>query len=312
MIRFCKGVFLIVWILAAVRLAVDAGAESPLPAKGPYLGQKAPGMTAEVFAPGLVSGSDFEHSRLEISRDGTALYWIVQPVRGKQLIWATRRNDDGGWSQPAPLPIANGAEEMPFLHSPALSPDGKTLYFSSIDLGGDGGHGSAPPRQTFYAVDLQNPRWNAPRLIPAWFPDPAGVWAYSFAANGNLYFDSNFRIFTMKRRGDHYDPPTRLGNAAIDGHEGFVPFVALDESYVIFSSSEDNTVGGSIDLFVAFRLADGGWGPPKALGPAVNTAANERFPSVSPDGKYLFFLRNDPQGDSSFYWIDAAIIKEAK
>ena len=304
--------FLAVWMLSSVGFAVAAGAEPPLPGKGPYLGQKAPGMTAEVFAPGLVSSSDFEHSRLEISKDGMALYWIVQPVRGKQLIWTTHRGVDGSWSKPAPLPISNGAEELPFLHSPAISPDGKKLYFSSIDWGEEEGHGSAPPKQTFYAVDLQNPRWNAPVPIPAWFPNPGSVWAYSFAANGNLYFDSDFRLFSMKRRGDHYDPPAKLGNAAIDDQEGFVPFVAPDESYIIFSSTKSGSVEGSIDLYVAFCRADVGWGPPKNLGPAVNTVANERFPTVSPDGKYLFFLRNDPEGDSSFYWIDATIIRKAK
>ena len=116
----------------------------------------------------------------------------------------------------------------------------------------------------------------------------------------------------MKRRGRLYDPPAKLGNASIDGQEGFLPFVAPDESFLLFSSTRSGSVGGSIDLHVAFRCADGGWGPPKNLGPAVNTIANERFPSISPDGKYLFFLRNDPHGDADFYWIDAGIIAEAK
>jgi hypothetical protein len=299
-------------ILATVGFAVVAEAEPALPVKGPYLGQKPPGMTAEVFAPGLVSSSSFEHSRLEISKDGMALYWIVQPMRGKQLIWTTHCEVDGSWSKPAPLPISNGAEELLFLHSPTLSADGKKLYFSSIDLAEEEGHPSAPRKQTLYAVDLDNPRWNAPVPTHAWFPKPSSVWAYSFAANGNLYFDSDFRLFSMTRRGEQYDPPAKLGNAAIDDNEGFIPFVAPDESYIIFSSSRSGSVGGSIDLYVTFRRADGGWGSPKDLGPAVNTAANERFPTVSPDGKYFFFLRNDPQGDADYYWIDAAIIAKAK
>lgn len=304
--------FLLAWILTLVGSTAASGAESAPFAKGPYLGLKPPGMTAEVFAPGLVSGGDFEHSRLEISRDGKTLYWIVQPQRRKQLIWTTHCDPDGVWSKPAPLPIANGSEELPFLHSPTLSPDNRTLYFSSIDWGEEKGHGSASHKQNVYAVDLQDPRWDAPRPFSAWFPNPERVWAYSFAANGNLYFDSDFRLFVMKRRGDRYDPPVPLGNPAIDGCDAFVPFVAPDEGYIIFSSSEKGVVENSIDLFVAFRLDDGGWGEPKSLGPAVNTAANERFPSVSPDGRYLFFLRNEPRGDSSFYWIDAAVIKAAK
>lgn len=287
-------------------------AASQLPGKGPYLGQNPPGMNAEVFAPGLISSSSFEHSRLEISKDGMAMYWVVQPMRGKQQIWSTHCGADGSWSKPAPLPISNGAEDLPFLHSPTLAPDGKKLYFSCVELAEGREHGSAPPKQTLYAVDLENPRWDAPVAIEAWFPDLSSVWAYSFAGNGNLYFDSDLRLFSMKRRGDHYDPPAKLGNPDIDSQEGFVPFVAPDESYVVYSSTRKGSFGGSIDLYVTFRQADGGWGPPKNLGPEVNTTANERFPSVSPDGKYFFFLRNDPHGDSSFYWIDAAIIDKAK
>lgn len=288
------------WISATVGFALVAEAGPPLTTNGPYLGQKPPGMTAEVFAPGLVSTSSFEHSRLEISRDGTALYWVVQPVRGTQRIWTTRRGADGNWSKPAALPVSNGAEALPFLSSPTLAPDGKRLYFFCFDL--------ATEEQTLYAVDLENPRWNAPVSIPAWFPEAGGVWVYSFASNGNLYFDSDLRLFTMKCRGTFYDPPARLGNALIDDEEGFLPFVAPDESFILFSSTQRGSVGGSIDLYVAFRHADGGWGPPKNLGPSVNTRANERFPSISPDGKYLFFLRNDPDGDADFYWVDAGII----
>jgi len=143
-------------LVAAVGIAAEDA--SPLPGKGPYLGQNPPGMTAEVFAPGLVSSSDFEHSRLEISRDGMALYWVVQSMRGRQLIWTTHRLGNGNWSKPAPLPISNGAEELPFLHSPTLAPDGMKPYFSSVALAEGEAHGSAP-KKTFYAVDLDNPRW---------------------------------------------------------------------------------------------------------------------------------------------------------
>lgn len=57
---------------------------------------------------------------------------------------------------------------------------------------------------------------------------------------------------------------------------------------------------------------DGSWGMPVRLGGAVNTPAFERFPSLSRDGRFLFFIRSSsPQFVSDqayFYWIDARIL----
>jgi len=295
---------LTVWLPAAGGLALAAAAEPPLPGRGPYLGQKPPGMTAEVFAPGLVSSSSFEHSRLEISKDGTTLYWAVQPLRGRQSIWTTHRGADGSWSMPAELPLSNGAEALPFLSSPTLAPDGKRLYFTSLDR--------STNRQTLYAVDLANPRWDAATPVPAWFPDIGEVWVFSFAANGNLFFDSGGKLFTMELRNGGYGAPVKLGSGINDGEFDALPFIAPDESYLLFCSARGGSA--SLDLYVSFRGSDGGWGPPRDLGPKVNTSANERFPSASPDGRYLFFLRNGLErgSDSSFYWIDAVVIEEAR
>ena len=42
----------------------------------------------------------------------------------------------------------------------------------------------------------------------------------------------------------------------------------------------------------------------------VNTEKAERFPTVSPDGKYFFFMRHTPGQD--FFWVSAKIIDELK
>jgi len=42
---------------------------------GPYLGQKPPGMTPEIFAPGIVSSEHQEHSSLAFSPDGNYLFF---------------------------------------------------------------------------------------------------------------------------------------------------------------------------------------------------------------------------------------------
>ena len=61
------------------------------------------------------------------------------------------------------------------------------------------------------------------------------------------------------------------------------------------------------DLYVSFRGAEGAWMTPAALPAPVNTPDMELCPVVSPDGRYLFFLRS-----GRVYWVDASYIDELR
>ncbi len=56
----------------------------------------------------------------------------------------------------------------------------------------------------------------------------------------------------------------------------------------LYYSSEGNGVGGR-DLFKSIALPDGGWSPAINLGNVINTEFDEDAPSISPDGKTLYF-----------------------
>ena len=85
----------------------------------------------------------------------------------------------------------------------------------------------------------------------------------------------------------------------------WTPFIAPDESYLLFSSNcqdPDNDWG---DLYISLRLADGSWTNPANLGEAVNSPGQERFPMLSPDGKYLFFTRPTAEYHQDVFWVSA-------
>jgi hypothetical protein len=63
---------------------------------------------------------------------------------------------------------------------------------------------------------------------------------------------------------------------------------------------------------VSFRQPDGSWTVTIGLGEPINTKEMERFPAVSPDGKYLFFTRDTPAHDEDVYWVSAGIIGKLK
>ena len=88
------------------------------------------------------------------------------------------------------------------------------------------------------------------------------------------------------------------------------PFIAPDESYLIFDARPDG--GYLCDLYISFKNSDGTWSQAKSMGTAINTNRNETAAFVSRDGKYLFFSRTAAGGTSNVYWADASIIETLK
>jgi hypothetical protein len=93
------------------------------------------------------------------------------------------------------------------------------------------------------------------------------------------------------------------------------PWVDPDEEFLLVSCPPEEGPPMPTDIGISYRQADGSWGLPVRLGGAVNTPAFERFPSLSRDGKYLFFIRSFGRqfvGDQAhFYWVDAKILGAA-
>ncbi len=69
------------------------------------------------------------------------------------------------------------------------------------------------------------------------------------------------------------------------------PFVAPDESYLIFTSTRPGGFGRE-DLYIGYKKVDGSWTEPKNMGKTINSSGVDFCPMLSPDGKYLFFTRN--------------------
>lgn len=69
------------------------------------------------------------------------------------------------------------------------------------------------------------------------------------------------------------------------------PFVSPKGDKIYFSSNMSDSYGG-YDLYVADIKPDGTLGKAKNLGPNVNTPSDEKYPSMSIDGVYLYFSSN--------------------
>lgn len=279
--------------------------------RGKYLGQTLPGTTATVFAKGIVSTDSIEHSAPAFSPDGKRVLWTVihRPLPSFLL---ESRLENGVWTVPA-KPTFSSSDADDFY--PSFSIDGKTLFFSSRRKSPAG----YPENRDMgiWQVQLNGSDWAKP--VPFDTSVSTGVeYAHSMSRNGTIYFSfrkNGGRIFDIacaRKQGDHYQPieilPEGINTTAYE--DG--PFIAPDESYLIFESGRVGGIENSIDLYISFKKKDRTWSVPMNMGPKVNSKYAERFGKVSPDGKYLFFGSNRDGQFFDIFWMDAGIIKELK
>ena len=124
----------------------------------------------------------------------------------------------------------------------------------------------------------------------------------TIARNGSLYFGAytpgplnDYGIYRAELVNGEYAKPELLPRSInLPPFLNWTPFLAPDESYLLFSSNRRDPEHDGGDLYVSRRLADGSWTDPVSLGEPVNTDRQERLPVLSNDGKYLFFTRPTP------------------
>jgi hypothetical protein len=264
--------------------------------QGPYLGQKPPGQTPELFAPGIISTCR-QHSSVYFSRDGKEVYFSRMFPLPSVIMYMCEK--DGRWT--APRVVCEGL-------TPGLSPDGRTVYFSTWKLW-----------RMFKTPD----GWTEPELLPPHINFQKRQDTPYAAADGSLYFCSMFGnadgIYRARWQNGELAEPKKIDQGISGVASNFSPCVAPDESYLIFSSTRPGY--GISDLYITFRNEDGSWTRPKNMGSRINTSAKESFPFVTFDGRYLFFMSNRiselnetpiPDGPGNVYWLDAKIIEDLK
>jgi Tol biopolymer transport system component len=274
--------------------------------KGDYLGQTPPGDTPVVFARGIISDNYQQHGVPSFSPDGNVVFWQTnwRPASdtGKWLTFSmTMRRTGDKWTAP---------EASPYSSMPFFSPNGQRIYFDDKENG-------------LSFVEKQGNNWSEPKSLGlvARFPELKNAFYPSIASNGTIYFMgydegqwNNFGIYRAELINGEYAKPELLPPSinAPGGMRNWAPFISPDESYLIFCSTRGLSKYDEGDLFVSFRQSDGSWTDPVTLGAPINTNQMERFSTLSPDGKYLFFTRDTPGYDEDVYWVSARIIEKLK
>lgn len=271
---------------------------------GDYLGLTPPGDTPVIFAPGIISGNSLEHSPAIFSPDGNEVYWVSredQSNSGKINLWVMTRINNR-WTKPVNFaPFGECVNWM----DPFLSNDGKRLYFST----------ERAENRDIWFIERQNNAWSKPQCLCSTINTTSGQNQASVTSDGTLYFidykwtSKNWTcdILRSKLKNGDYLQPEKLPTSINSTSEDWTPYIAKDDSYLIFSSLRRSEYG---DLFISFHdIPSDTWSEPISMGDSINTSSQETFPTVSPDGKYLFFTRyTDEKNDMDVYWVSAKII----
>jgi Tol biopolymer transport system component len=186
---------------------------------------------------------------------------------------------------------------------PHTTIDGRRVFFiSNRPLPGDTGQATRESYDVWYADRDARGNWGDAQHLIAGFNDPTGnEWSPAVAANGNMYFGSNKLqggrgdqdLWVSRFSSGAYDAPENLGDSINTRGGEIEPWIAPDESYLIFSAGRRADSVGKYDLYIATRR-DGVWQKARALAQPINTPWWEFNPSVSPDGKWLYFSSNRP------------------
>jgi ankyrin repeat protein len=275
--------------------------------EGDYMGQKVPGETPELFAPGIVSSIWGLHSAAAFSPDENIVMWAPMITIPGQLystggiLMSERKNKR--WTTPRFAPFPGDSEgDVPF-----FAPDGKRVYFMSAQaLPGD----PQSEKERIWYVDRAADGWSEPKLVDPSVNDYPHHWQFSVDAQHTIYFSSSLPdghgegdIYSSERVDGKWKKPVNLGTPVNSATDEGMPFIAPDGSYLIFSRS--------YDLYISYRKEDEGWTEPMNLGKPINSSSIDICPIVSPDGRYLFFL-SQRGGESHIWWVDAGFIAKQK
>lgn len=265
--------------------------------KNPYLGQKPPDLTPIPFAPGLISTEIYEYDGAFAS-DMKAFYFIRRGEENIKSTFYEYKYDDatGDWKK--------SVLASPWIGRPVISPDGNTMHLGTRYLKRTDSGWSK--RQNLDFPFVSN--------------DSMFIMRLSSAANKTYYFDTykkgdlSFPIRYSRLINGKYEKPKALPKAINTGTFLSHPFIAPDESYLLWDAKKENGYGDS-DIYISFKQKDGTWGNGINLGDKINTDAWEASASITPDGKYLFFSRNvgsDKYENVDIFWVDAKIIDKLR
>lgn len=192
--------------------------------------------------------------------------------------------------------------------NPLLGPDGKTLWFTVANHPQNIA-GKKDPGDIWYSTWSGN-QWSLPVHGGTILNDRGYNAIAGFTPAGDLFLFNHYLpggeaaktqgISVARKNGSGWSAPENISIPYFLNRSMALSGQLTADGNVLVYSAESYDSRGAEDLYVSLKSNDGKWGEPRNLGPVINTAFQESSPSLSADGKLLYFSSNGRKGYGSF------------
>ncbi len=251
----------------------------------PYVSDK-PILEPTIFGEGTISTGDYD-SHPAFTSDGRTLYFLKSTPNFNFWTIVVSRFENGKWNAPEVAPFSGQWSDA----DPFITEDGAKLYFISTRPQ----EGQSNRNLDIWVVEKTADGWGKPRNLGVPINSSGREWYPTLARNGTLYFGSDREggkgatdIYRSRLVDGKYGVPENLGDAINTPAGEFEPFIAPDESYLIFAAVGRPDGLGGFDLYISYNR-NGAWTKAVNLGNKINSSGTDFSPKISPDGKYFFW-----------------------
>ncbi len=292
--------------------------------KGDYFGEVPPLGSPKIFAKGELNKYDMIHGKITFAPNGKEIYW--ESNAGSSMTrWIMSQGKNGEW-----LPAGVSFLDVKLKEGGlSFSYDGQRVYYHSRRLTEENSSGD----KNIWYREKTNSGWSEPFLLNEAINSPSSDdWCFTIARDNTVYFvregakknidhssgekhqknSIKNDIYMSRWENGKYSEPVRLDFPVNSDEHELNCVISPDNDYIIFNSRRQGNYKGFVGLFVSFRNDDDSWSEAVCLDPIFGID-NCYFPSITPDGKYLFFAGGMPvngsYSNSHYYWINTEFIK---
>lgn len=246
--------------------------------------------TLKIFGEGVISTGDYE-THPAFSPSGDTLYFLkCMPDAGFYVICVSYKKN-GKWSEPGIVPFSGKYTDA----DPFVTADGNSIYFvSNRPVQEDG---PVKPDWDIWRVDRAGNTWGKPVHLDSTINTASSEYFPTLTAKGDLYFGSGGHntkgrsdIFVSRLVNGAYTTPINLGDSINTPDNEYEPYIAPDESYIIFMATRPNGLANA-DFYISFNT-NGTWSKAQNLPEPINSAVTEWGGKVTANGEYFLFGSN--------------------